>query len=313
MGEETYLTWRETISYVLGRGTQGIFTSMTGSKYLNYFLTNILLKRFENPVGLASQIRLYCGIFDAINDPIMGVLVDKTRTKEGQMRPYIRIAPWFVSAVMLLFFLGMPGSVPNWACIAWTVFLFVGLDVTYTAFDIPMGALAFVITSNGIERTKLYGASSIIRSVSGVLPGLFVACAGWLPYFKTHTSKAYLTGAIVSAVGIMVFTRITYRNTKERTIHHEEAPSVGECFKLLFRNRPLLMLFLWSAKTLCKRKWKRKPLTISNGKQAPVLRELCFPLCTLQAKSKIPFPPQSAIFLCLFPWPSIIFRARAII
>ena len=42
----------------------------------------------------------------------------------------------------------------------------------------------------------------------------------------------------------MVFTRITYRNTKERTIHHEEAPSVGECFKLLFQNRPLLMLFL---------------------------------------------------------------------
>lgn len=244
VGEETYLTWRETISYALGRGAQGMFTSMTGSKYLNYFLTNILLKRFSDPMGLASQIRLYCGIFDAINDPIMGILVDKTRTKEGQMRPYIRIAPWFVSAVMLLFFLGMPGSVPNWACIAWTVFLFVGLDVTYTAFDIPMGALAFVITPNGIERTKLYGASSIIRSVSGVLPGLFVACAGWLPYFKTHTSKAYLTGAIVSAVGIMVFTRITYRNTKERTIHHEEAPSVGECFKLLFQNRPLLMLFL---------------------------------------------------------------------
>ena len=162
VGEETYLTWRETISYALGRGAQGMFTSMTGSKYLNYFLTNILLKRFSDPMGLASQIRLYCGIFDAINDPIMGILVDKTRTKEGQMRPYIRIAPWFVSAVMLLFFLGMPGSVPNWACIAWTVFLFVGLDVTYTAFDIPMGALAFVITPNGIERTKLYGASSII-------------------------------------------------------------------------------------------------------------------------------------------------------
>ena len=36
VGEETYLTWRETISYALGRGAQGMFTSMTGSKYLNY-------------------------------------------------------------------------------------------------------------------------------------------------------------------------------------------------------------------------------------------------------------------------------------
>lgn len=250
VGEETFLTWRENISYALGRGAQGMFTSMTGSKYLNYFLTNILLVRFKNredlggPMGIASKIRFFCGIFDAINDPIMGIIVDKTRTKEGQMRPYIRIAPWFVAAVMLLFFLGIPGGLPDWACILWTVILFVGLDVTYTAFDIPMGALAFSITPNGIERTKLYGVSSIVRSISGALPGLFVACAGWLPYFNTHTSKAYLTGAVVSAIGILGFTRITYKNTRERTVHHEDAPSVRECFSLLFRNRPLLMLFL---------------------------------------------------------------------
>ena len=119
VGEETYLTWRENISYALGRGAQGMFTSMTGSKYLNYFLTNILLVRFKNredlggPMGIASKIRFFCGIFDAINDPIMGIIVDKTRTKEGQMRPYIRIAPWFVAAVMLLFFLGIPGNLPD--------------------------------------------------------------------------------------------------------------------------------------------------------------------------------------------------------
>lgn len=244
VGEETYLTWRETISYALGRGAQGMFTSMTGSKYLNYFLTNILLVRFNDPMGLASKIRLYCGIFDAINDPMMGIVVDKTRTKEGQMRPYIKRSPWFIALVMILFFLGIPNGFPDWACIAWTTFLFVGLDVTYTAFDIPMGALAFTITPNGIERTKLYGVSSIVRSVSGVLPGLFVACAGWLPYFNTHTSKAYLTGGIVSALGIIIFTRFTFKNTKERTVHHEDAPSIKECFKLLFKNRPLLMLFI---------------------------------------------------------------------
>ena len=244
VGEETYLTWRETISYALGRGAQGMFTSMTGSKYLNYFLTNVLFSRFSNPMGIASKIRLYCGIFDAINDPMMGIIVDKTRTKEGQMRPYIRRAPWFIAAVMILFFVGIPSQMPDWMCIAWTTLLFVGLDVTYTAFDIPMGALAFAITPNGIERTKLYGVSSIVRSVSGVLPGLFVACAGWLPYFNTHTAKAYLTGGCVSAIGILVFTRFTFKNTTERTVHHEESPSVAECFSLLFSNRPLLMLFL---------------------------------------------------------------------
>ena len=41
VGAETYLTWREAISYTMGRGAQGMSTSMTASKYVNYFITDI--------------------------------------------------------------------------------------------------------------------------------------------------------------------------------------------------------------------------------------------------------------------------------
>lgn len=243
VGEETVLTWRETLSYAVGRGAQGMNTSMTSSKYINFFLTNVLFKKLKDPMGTASKIRLFCGIFDAINDPIMGVIVDKTRTKDGQMRPYIKWAPIFVSIVMILFFIGSADASPIFNII-YTTILFIGLDVTYTAFDIPMGALAFSITPSGIERTKLFGISSIIRSVLGALPQVFVAGAALLPYFNDHTPQAYLTSAIVSAIGIVFLTRLTYKNTKERAEHREDVPSVAECFSLLFKNRPLLMLFL---------------------------------------------------------------------
>lgn len=243
VGEETVLTWRETLSYAVGRGAQGMNTSMTSSKYINFFLTNVLFKKLKDPMGTASKIRLFCGIFDAINDPIMGVIVDKTRTKDGQMRPYIKWAPIFVSIVMILFFIGSADASPVFNII-YTTILFIGLDVTYTAFDIPMGALAFSITPSGIERTKLFGISSIIRSVLGALPQVFVAGAALLPYFNDHTPQAYLTSAIVSAIGIVFLTRLTYKNTKERAEHKEDVPSVAECFSLLFKNRPLLMLFL---------------------------------------------------------------------
>ncbi|MGN0447311.1 MAG: MFS transporter [Acutalibacteraceae bacterium] len=243
VGEETYLTWKETISYAFGRAAQGMNTSMTSSKYINFFLTDVLLKKTSDPMGIASKIRFFCGIFDAVNDPMMGVIVDKTRTKNGQMRPYIKWAPIFVSIVMVLFFIGSENA-PVWFNILYTTVLFVALDVTYTAFDIPMGALAFSITTSGIERTKLFGISSILRSIMGALPMAFVAGASFLPYFKDHTAKAYLTSAIVSAVCIIVLTRFTYSNTRERAVHEENAPSVKECFKLLFQNRPLMMLFL---------------------------------------------------------------------
>ena len=243
VGEETVLTWKETLSYAVGRGAQGMNTSMTSSKYINFFLTNVLFRKLDDPMGVASKIRFFCGIFDAVNDPIMGVIVDKTRTKNGQMRPYIKWAPLFVSLVMILFFIGSADASPVFNIIYTTV-LFIGLDVTYTAFDIPMGALAFSITPSGIERTKLFGISSIVRSVLGALPQVFVAGAALLPYFNDHTPQAYLTSAIISAIGIIFLTRFTYKNTKERAEHREDVPSVRECFSLLFKNRPLLMLFL---------------------------------------------------------------------
>ena len=42
VGEETYINWREALSYAAGRGAQGMTTGMTASKYVNYFITNVL-------------------------------------------------------------------------------------------------------------------------------------------------------------------------------------------------------------------------------------------------------------------------------
>lgn len=239
VGEETYINWREALSYAVGRGAQGMTTSMTASKYVNYFITNVLNIKMSH----ASTIRLFCGVFDAINDPMMGVLVDKTRTKYGKMRPYIKFAPYFVAIFILLFFIGS-NSLPYGLKLALTVFAFVGLDVTYTAFDVPMGALAFSMTPNGTERTKLYGISAIGRMILGAIPTGLVAFAAWLPYFKDHLDKAYLTAAVASAVFVVILTRFTFRNTRERLEHHEETPGLKECLRLLVSNRPLFMLFL---------------------------------------------------------------------
>lgn len=243
-GAEGRLTWRETLSYALGRGAQGMCTSMTSSKYVNQFIANILLVALgKKAMDVTTKIRLYCGIFDAINDPVMGVVVDKTRTKNGQMRPYIKWAPFFVSLVMVLFFVGS-GNAPVWLNILYTTVLFVMLDVTYTAFDIPMGALAFSITPDGVERTKLFGISSIVRAIVGAIPAALVSGAAFLPYLKDHQETAYLVAACISAAGIIVLTRLTYMNTKERVAHHEDTPSVKQCLTLLFKNQPLFMLFL---------------------------------------------------------------------
>lgn len=237
--EDTVLTWRETLSYGMGRGAQGMSTSMMSSTNINYFMTN-LLDISEKAVG---HIRLWCGIWDAFNDPIMGILVDKTRTKDGQMRPYIRVAPAISAFFTVLLFIARI-SLPVWLRFAIAVVAMVGWDMSYTAFDIPMGALAFSMTGNSTERTKLYGVSSIMRAVLGAIPQGFVMIGLMVPYFKTTTAPLYMLSALAAGVGMILLSRPAYKNTRERAHHDSEEPTVSECFRLLIKNKPLFMLFL---------------------------------------------------------------------
>lgn len=239
VGEETVLTWRETISYALGRGAQGLSTAMMSSKNINYFMTNLM----GIPLEIVSNIRFWCGIWDAFNDPIMGVLVDKTNTADGKMRPYIRIAPIVSAFFTVMLFVGQTGF-PDIVKIIWATIAMIGWDMSYTAFDIPMGALAFSITPSGIERTKLYGISSIFRAVIGAMPQVFVIVALMIPYFKENTAPAYTVAAIVAGIGMILFSRPTYRVCQERASYSENEPTVKQCFQLLIQNKPLFMLFL---------------------------------------------------------------------
>ncbi len=239
VGEPTVLTWKETLSYALGRGAQGMSTSAMSAGNVNYFLTNLL----GLPLSFVSGVRFWTGLWDAFNDPIMGVLVDKTHTKDGKMLPYIRRAPFLCAFFTFAVFLNS-AALPVWMRMIFAVIALVGWDMSYTAFDIPMGALAFSITQNGVERTKLFGVSSIVRAVVGAIPGAVLPIALLIPFFKVHTKYAYTITGAIAFLGIILCTRPTYRNCRERAEHMGEEPSITDCFRLLLRNKPLFMLFL---------------------------------------------------------------------
>lgn len=159
------------------------------------------------------------------------------------MLPYIKWAP-IICAFFTLFVFFNTSSFPPVMRMIFAVVALVGWDMSYTAFDIPMGALAFSITSSSVERTKLFGVSSIVRAVVGAIPGAVLPIALLIPYFKANTGYAYTTAAVIAFVGIILFTRPTYRNCRERATVNEREPSIKECFSLLLKNRPLFMLFL---------------------------------------------------------------------
>ncbi|MDR0883892.1 MAG: MFS transporter [Oscillospiraceae bacterium] len=241
-GETTYLTWKETLGYSLGRGAQGMSTSIMSSDKVNYFLSNIL----KIDTGIAATIRLLCGLWDAINDPLFGLIMDKTRTKYGKMRPYVKYAPFISAIFTLMFFMAHFGQ-SHWSgafLIGFVVFAYVGWDMAYTAVDVPMGALALSMTPNPIERTKLFGVQTITRAILSAAAGGILPIAMLFPYFQDNTAPAYTAAAVVAFVGMILLTRPAFHWTQERAHYSADIPSVKDSLKLLFQNKPLFMLLI---------------------------------------------------------------------
>jgi len=237
---ETFLTWKETIGYGMGKGAQGMTTSIMNSSPANYFITNI----FGISTGRAASIRFFCGLWDAINDPILGFILDRTRSKDGdKMRPYIKWAPFLSALFTLMFFVGQPGWSPAFKLV-FMVIAFVGWDMAYTCVDVPIGALALSITPNAVERMKLFGIANIMRTVMGILTGGIITVALTMKSVKENPTPVYVAAAIVAFIGMIAFTRPTYLWTKERATYSEEVPSFKEQMGLLLQNKPLFMLVI---------------------------------------------------------------------
>ncbi|MCL2022900.1 MAG: MFS transporter [Oscillospiraceae bacterium] len=238
-GEETYLTWKETLGYGMGRGAQGMSTSIMNGGPANFFITNV----FGIEPGTAAKIKLFTGFWDALNDPILGSIVDRTRTKYGKMRPYIKWAPFISAFFTSLYFSGQA----DWDAAFKALFMvvaFVGWDMSYTAVDVPMGALAFSITPNGIERVKLFGISNIMRMILGSIAGGIVSVAVLFERFKGNPAPAYFLAAIVASAGMILLTRPAFYWTRERAKYSDDTPKLLEQLSLLFQNKPLFMLVI---------------------------------------------------------------------
>lgn len=101
--ETKYLSRKEKLSFTVAAfGRSGIYTIMT--MFYMVFLVDVVFQGMKNAGVTASTIILAGRIFDAANDPIMGMIVDRTRTKWGKMRPYLLFSPIPIAITTILLF-----------------------------------------------------------------------------------------------------------------------------------------------------------------------------------------------------------------
>ena len=233
------LTTKEKISYGLGAvGKDMVY--MLSASYVLYYFQDIL---GVNAVAMGI-ILMVARVFDAFNDPIMGVIVAKTKTKFGKFRPWLLIGT-LTNAVVLVLMFAAPPTLDAGGLVAYAAITYILWGVTYTMMDIPYWSMIPAFTEGGKERE---GLTTLARSCAGVGSAIItivtVMCvqalgkmfAGSGATAQTIERVGFKYFAIVVAIFFVIFIVLTCVNIKEKSTVNMETASVGQMFKALVSN-----------------------------------------------------------------------------
>lgn len=228
---------REKLGYGLGDLASNLYWQMVAI-FIAKFYTDVFL------LGAAAMgtMLLITRLLDAVTDPLMGVLADRTRTRWGRFRPYLlwMAVPMAITAVMAF-------TAPSFEGTARLIYAYLTLSLmmlAYTAVNIPYSALLGVLTADSQQRTSASG----YRFVMALLP-VFLIVNTAIPMVETfgdgnpNSARGWqLTMAVYSVAAVLLFWA-TFAMTRERV---PPPPGQGAAVSLdlrnLLRNRPWLVL-----------------------------------------------------------------------
>ncbi|MDO5145280.1 MAG: glycoside-pentoside-hexuronide (GPH):cation symporter [bacterium] len=223
------LSRREKVSYGLGAvGKDMVY--MLSASYVLYYYQDIL-----GVSAIAMGVILMAArIFDAFNDPVMGVIVARTRTRWGKFRPWLMIGT-LTNAVILCVMFAAPPALDGAGLVAYAAIVYVLWGVTYTMMDIPFWSMIPAFTEGGRERE---GLTTLARSCAGVGSALITVVTVMMVQLLGggNEREGFRLFAMIVALLFVLFTTFTCVTIREKSTVHVEAPSVRDMFRALVQN-----------------------------------------------------------------------------
>jgi len=237
----------QPISEKLSRGTKLAFgagdlgpaiVAAVNGFFLNAFLLDVAGLR----PAAAGLIFLLVKIWDAVNDPLIGALSDRTKTRWGRRRPWLLFAAIPFGLFFFLQWLVPPLS--DFAKFWYYLVVAILLDTVYTAVNVPYAALTPELSHDYDERTNLSSYRFAFSILGGVLAAFlhtiivrtFSQMPGWDIY------KAHAASAAIWAFFLIVPNWITFAFTRERHYREDrpQGPGFFEGLRIAFRNRAFI-------------------------------------------------------------------------
>ena len=209
-------------------------------------ITNIFLMRFMTDVLsitaiAAGTIFAVSKIYDAVTDPIMGTISDRTRSRWGRQRPYL-VLGGIVCALSLIALFAPPGAIVGDVAVWYMLAALILYSTGYTIFNVPYLAMPAEMTDNYHERSFLMSWRVTAINVAQVF-GL-IASPLILEWAGGGRSGHSAVGMVMAA-GVLVAAVLSFKMTEKAPFHHVEAgvtPSIREQVRAVAENRPFLLL-----------------------------------------------------------------------
>ncbi len=230
------LSVREKVGYGIGDAAANfIFQTMLVFQLAFYTDT------FGITAGAAGTLFLVVRFWDAIFDPMMGVVADRTKTKWGKFRPWVLWTAVPFGIVAFLAFTTPPFGPQGKLLYAYVTYI--ALMMVYSANNLPYSALSGVITGDLTERTSLSSYRFVFAmSAAFVIQGLALPMVNY--FGQGNSAKGYQITMGIFAVLAVLFFFVTFATTKERVQPDPAQKStIGQDFGDLTRNGPWLAIF----------------------------------------------------------------------
>lgn len=244
--EKRYVGVKENLAYGFANAGQVFGYNLVAGGYLSLFFTKV----FGIPEQAVAVMILVLGIWDTVNDPLMGAIVDKTRTRYGKLRPYLMVVPIPLSIATIMLFAGPEILADAKSTTIKIIYMYISYfiwEFFYTLGDVPFWGLSTAISPSTSDRSR---AISSARLISGILGGLSTTL---LPVMMDLTnndawglslSQDFLILALIAGTfGMALFALAGYK-TKERVVQTIKEPSVIDGFKVMFKNKPLMLIII---------------------------------------------------------------------
>ena len=233
------LTAKHYFVYGMGNFASQLSWTMV-STYLSIFYTDV----FGLGTGAVALLMLIAKVWDGINDPMMGTLMERTHTKHGRFRPYI-----FVGAIFLVIFTILTFTVPGFggpAKLVYAYITYIGLGMSYTVTNVPYLALPVVMTRDPKEINKLNAAQMMGMTIGQIILNLFVLkLVLW--FGKGDEAAGYQSTAVLLALlALPMFWAVAIMSKERITVKKEDQGKISDGLKLVFKNKNLLCAMMYS-------------------------------------------------------------------